>query len=326
MKLSDREKTILANVELRANASIADLAKRSGVRPTRISYVLKKFSENGIITPTVFVDMTKLGYSDYVLYFSIASKAGSKHAREFVEFLLSSPYVTWVSELSGSYQYGAAIFAKNVNELVTFFDVLSEKFGDLLQQKAIRLTRTFTRFNRKYLDPRAEVQSVSFGFSPAQKTIDDIDEKILLALATGGEASLRRVALKNNLALSTCHRRARSLEENGIIAGHLYFIDATQFGSTLFNVLIGTRGLRASLRKALLAWSANHPNVIHFIECVGEWDFEIGVEVQRPEQSTQIVQELFEQFGDEIVHIEVMMILRNLKYIFYRPSILVSSS
>src|SRR5690606_39209098 len=137
--------------------------------------------------PTAFVDMYRLGFSDYVLYFSSTSAAP-------LEYLLKNPRVTWVSELSGSSQYGAALFVRHVHEFVAFLDDLSRRFGDAITQKSVRLTRTFTRFNRAYLAPDAPRAALSFGLSPAFETIGETDDRLLFALANGA-ASVRRAAL-----------------------------------------------------------------------------------------------------------------------------------
>ncbi|MBI2550928.1 Lrp/AsnC family transcriptional regulator [Candidatus Uhrbacteria bacterium] len=319
MKISKREQGILPRVELRADAPLAEHAKATDCFPNQVRYALHRLETEGVIRKTVFVDMYRLGFCDYVLYFSIATKEGSPQAKDLLRFLEDSPLVTWVAELSGSYQYGIALFSRDVHEFVSFLDLFSKEFGQILFKKSIRLTRTFTRFNRKYLDPTAPTDEISFGLHPGKESIDKTDDLLLQAITLPGARSLRQTTLKLGIPVTTGHQRLKRLKERGIIAGHLYAIDAPKFGATLFNILIYAKGMREPLRKKLSAWAKKHPNVIHFIECVGEWDFEIGAEVMAPEQSADIVRDLFTTFGDELLNIDVIPILRNLKYVFYRP-------
>lgn len=311
MKLSEREKSVLATVELAADMPTGFIAREVGGKPSQAGYILQKLQDEKIITPTIFVDMYQLGFSDYVLYFSSTSSTP-------MAWLLKHPNVTWVSELSGTYQYGVAMFARHVHEFVSFLDELSNLFGDTIIQKSVRLTKTFTRFNRKYLDPKAPIQSLSFGLTSTSHELTALDDQLLSTLSLNGSLSLREITRQLRVPLSTTHQRFQRLQEKKIIVGSIYSVDAPRFGATLFNVLVYAKGMRETLRKDLYAWSEKHPNVIHFVECVGEWDFEIGVEVLGPEHSTAIVQELNERFGKDLVKTETLPILRNLKYVFYR--------
>lgn len=50
--------------------------------------------------------------------------------------------------------------------------------------------------------------------------MDSIDRKILAELQADGRLSITELAERVNLNLSPCHRRLRSLEQEGVITGY----------------------------------------------------------------------------------------------------------
>lgn len=60
--------------------------------------------------------------------------------------------------------------------------------------------------------------------------MDAIDRKILAALQQDGRLSVTELAEKVGLSVSPCHRRLRSLEKSGAIAGYRAHLDAAALG------------------------------------------------------------------------------------------------
>ena len=181
MRISDKEKRILSCVELKADASLEYIQKQTGFREHTIRYYLAQLEEKGVIKKVPFIDVYPLGYSDYALYFTLASSSVEvKDA--LIKELLNSPNVSWLAGLGGDYQYGAAIYARNGKEVADYLDSLSVKFGDVFFAKSVNIRVHFTQFQRKYLWPIKEIASVYFGNTVPEK-IDDLDRKILHVLA-----------------------------------------------------------------------------------------------------------------------------------------------
>lgn len=67
--------------------------------------------------------------------------------------------------------------------------------------------------------------------------MDKIDKKILAELQVDGRLSLTDLADRVGLSLSPCHRRVRTLEEQGIIKGYSAVLDFAQIGLT-FSTLV----------------------------------------------------------------------------------------
>ena len=80
MKLSEKESTILAATELRAQVPIEVLKKETGYREHIIRHALRRLKEREIIRPIPVINLHQIGYSVYNVFFS--SAALSKAARQ----------------------------------------------------------------------------------------------------------------------------------------------------------------------------------------------------------------------------------------------------
>ena len=67
--------------------------------------------------------------------------------------------------------------------------------------------------------------------------MDDVDRKILAELQADGRLTLTELADRVRLSVSPCHRRLRTLERSGAIAGYHAQLDASVLGLT-FEALV----------------------------------------------------------------------------------------
>lgn len=324
MKLNDGERRFIAAAELHANAPLHELAARADMSANSIRYLISKLQGHRIITPVPFIDLYPLGYTDFVIFFSLSSHGNADERTRFLDMLERSPLVTWIGELGGQFQYGAAIFVHHVSEFLAFLETMTAHTPTMIMKKSVRLTKRFTRYNRTYLCPEIPKESFSFGNHERRVSIDARDEKILHALTQRPTINMRHMAEFLGMPLSTLQYRIRQLEEKGVLLGHIFGVDPARIGATLYNLHVFTNGVSAQAQQHLRAWANAHPHVVHFIECVGEWDYEIGVEVENAQEIIAIVADLHDRFGATVSRIDTIPIFRNRKYIFFRPSMTLS--
>src|SRR3989344_1612162 len=264
MKLSEREARILAAVELNADQSLSELQQRTGYRSHVIRYVLQKLEREKVIKTLPFVDMYPLGYQDFGLYFSLAA-LDSASKRELLQALIDSPFVTFLIELGGDYQYCAGIYVHHITEFVAILDSVVAHSPNLIFDKSITMRVSMTRFNRGYLDSSAKRQTMSFGESKERVQIDEIDERILVALNESGQLSHRALAESVDIPLSTFQYRLQVLKRKNVFRGLINAIQPETIGRQAFQLLVHTRGLRPSLHDELLAFLKRRPESVYLV-------------------------------------------------------------
>ena len=120
------------------------------------------------------------------------------------------------------------------------------------------------------------------------------------------------------MPLSTFELRIAKLQERGVIAGYVYAVHPAAYGMQRFNLLIFAKGLNPSLNAALHQYSQKNPHVTYLIECMGNWDYVMGVETENTADVTSVMHDLYDQFGEEITQIKMLAKFRDVKNGYFK--------
>ncbi|MCO6429751.1 MAG: AsnC family transcriptional regulator [Deltaproteobacteria bacterium] len=319
MRLSKKEMKLLACIELQAGLPLREIQRQCGLQIHTIRYFLNKLRLKGVVSRRApLIDMSKLGYVHYTLFFSLSAERERQKAR-LVEFLMKAPLVTWIFELGGDFRYGVSMSAQHISEVTKFLDLLASKFGNIFFDKLLSVQSQYLYFGKRYLAQERYVKKpVAFDISQRKVDIDEQDEKILTALANEQYETVTELAEKIGIPMATLERRRRLLEEKGIISGYFLWIDTQLIGMSSYTILIYMRGIDIELRERLVKFSESEPRVVYFISCIGQWDFELGIEVPSARDVTQITEKLYDLFPGEIRTLKVVPILNYLKFKSYK--------
>ncbi len=306
MKLTDKEATILAAAELRAQAPIEILRKESGYREHIVRHALRRLREREVIRPLPVINLHQIGFSVYNVFFS--SAALGKAARQaLVKSFVSAPEVMWVGEFGGEYHYGVAFCASRPAHVIDFLHSISRKHKDVFLEKAVSLTISSTLYPRRYLtSKKLSVEPIFIRYTNDPVEVDELDMRILGALSTFGDLSHRQLASKVRVPLSTLELRIKKLREKKVIVGDIYVVSPSKFERQSYKLLIYTKGIDPELSKKMHAFCSQHPDVVYLFECFGVWGFEMGVEVPAQEDVSVIMQEVYEAFGSSVTNIKLL--------------------
>lgn len=310
--ISEREKKVLFAVELDAEKPITQVAKEVGLKGHTLRYALERLHEHQVIAKRTFINIYPLGYADYAIYFSLApDKQSTKD--DLLKFLTNADVVSWLAFFGGEYQYGMAISAKNAAHVQKFLDVVSEKFPGIFFHKSLSIRTGLTLISRKYLNPASsKIKTVHFGYIERSVTIDEKDHALLAGLESR-DVSLRDLSTQLKIPLTTIQQRVSALKKRGIIEGSIYQVDATKFGMQAFRFLIEAKSVNKKTRDALYEFSIKHPYICYCIDCLGSWDYELGVEVPRGDDAVETQQELYKRFGNELISVKILPLFGHLK-------------
>jgi DNA-binding Lrp family transcriptional regulator len=313
MRLLDQERRVLAAVELDAFKSMAEVRRETKFRDHTIRYHLDRMQRRGVIELKPFINIYPLGFQDYAFYFSLA---GEKEAakRNLIQDLKASTHVSWLASMGGDYQYGVSVCAKHHQEVIRFLDALSSRYPGAFFQKALSLRVSLSLFPRKYLgNIKAGQKPISFGGEPTRLDLDDKDLAILAALEHSRFESFREIGRALGMPATTLQHRLSRLEQSGVIAGYVYRVDPAAIDMQHFRLLLYVRGVSAKLRERLYSYSAAHPHVTYYIECLGSWDYELGVEVEKAEQMTAVAEQIYQNFGAELAALKILPLFQHYK-------------
>jgi DNA-binding Lrp family transcriptional regulator len=309
MKLTEKERKILSVLEFNADAPLSALQKKTGFREHTLRYHLQRFVETGLLSCRPVLNLHRCGFDEYEIFFLLS------HSQQVARSDMSSRLakvngVIAVHEYVGDYDCSMTIAVRNARELARQFEDMSMQLGGLFLSKSISVRLKRSVFSRKYICGDASRKIViNSGESTPEVVLDQMDVKILSALATVPERSQRNTAHALGIPLSTLCFRVKRLERGGVIVGWQYCIAPAKLGVQTFKLLIAVQRYDRQLEKEMERFCEADNHIVECIQCLGSWDYECTVEVETPQQLGQLRSTLHERFKDQIASVRAISCL-----------------
>lgn len=311
LRLSPLQAQVIAHAHIARENLPLSIARTLKVRQHRVRYALDTLIRSGILNRVPRIELSRLGYLSAHMFFSVRSLQRAT-TRQLLKGLTQAKGVVFLAELGGEYQYELVAAVRHPAELTELFP---KELSAIVTNHAVSFSRTHEFYPKNYLSPTLPSASkISVNQNCPPSSIDSIDHKILGALAAFGGDSLRECARRLGIPFATLRTRVQKLNEKGVLAEFIYDCDPLSYGYNEFILLIYTKGLGASLEKELFSAARRHPNITNARSLVGEWNFEIGIEVQRAEEVVLIIEEFTERLSEEVIKTKLMQRFRGLVY------------
>lgn len=316
--LSARQRKIISNSQLRASASVEKLQELTGYPSHTIRRELVALKKNRIIVKLPFVDIFKFGYLEAQLMFSVTPD-GNQNDTRLIKYLSESWRVPWLATLGGQYQYGATICCSSQHDLVMFIDNLCDKLGVRFHKKIINSINYFKYFRKRYLSPSEPTQDLEwlgFDIRTPHRTetnqVDETDRRIISSLYQNSDRSHEAMARAIGLPRSTLEYRLRRLEEENILLGFVYVVPPTAVGAATFKLLVSVQSLDDELEKGINDFCTQDVFVTSLIRCMGNWDFECGIECFVPADAFKVAQRLRSFLGTKLVDLQLIPVFQQI--------------
>jgi len=252
-----------------------------------------------------------------VLYFTLSSETQATK-EVHIQSLAASQSVSWVSEHGGEYEYAMGICARSLDDVMDLLNLISTQHGNIFFDKSFSIRRFIALFGRQYLGNDAPIpEPFTAGGHRNTFNADETDTKILSLMVHSGDASSRQLAQQADIPLTTFERRKKRLEKAGVIPGYVAGIYSAKFGMHKFRLLLCAKGINPLLREELFQYAKRTRSVTLFVECIGNWDFEMFVEIPEPRTITRITRELYAKFSSELTSIKVLSVFGYTKFRMY---------
>ncbi len=306
VKLNEQDRKILATLEFRAHEPLANIARLCKLRESTVRATLQRFiSEKLIITRRLYINPYLLGWTNYAIFISFGQE-GTKEEVRFKAYLSKQSNVTWIADLGGEYQMSISVAARHISEVADFISKLTENFPGLILAKTISTRVKLKTFPRKYLSENTHKGLEFIQGGLGNYSLDEIDKKIFKAFSLPGFDSFRRLSERMGIPKSTFDRRVKNLIEKGVIQGLYYILEPSLIQIQEYRLLIKVTKPQEKFSERLLAEVKTLPQVRKWIHCVGEWDFELEINVRTGREVTIFISELKSRFANEITTVNAI--------------------
>lgn len=300
MKLTTHERTLLTTLDAVGVASIADVAEASNLREHSVRFGLAGLLRKQLIRPFCSVDPGALGFRAYSVYFSLKPGSLDDFSRG-IKRIIAHPYVSWLGELSGPFQYGCTVYARNLTQAIAIIGEVSDALGVPWHRKAFYERTRVVFWPLKYFGS-SDVPSVAIDCpaSTCSQKIDELDHRILSLKSQDALISNANLARHCGQPASTISYRVVQLESRGIINSAWFVPNWEKLGLIHSQLSLSLTKVDPKLQNALVEFGRRSSVCCIALACAGSWDFELNV--LTPDQAgLQTFQtELWREFGNYI--------------------------
>lgn len=315
--LTDKETQVLSAIHMQANCSLEALQAETGIRADTIRYTLKRLKDRELIELNPIIDVYRLGLAQFGLFFSLSSESSESY-KKLLDFLFESKQVAYVSELGGDFQLSVVVCAADPIEVEEFINEIADTFGAIFFEKLIAVRTGIRDYRVKHILGREHpVKCIEWRTTRERFSLDDLDKRILACVSKKSLTSASKIAREIGEAYSTVEGRLRRLHERKIIAGYRYLLNNYLLGIQSFLLLVYVQGLCTEFRREFSEFCLNNENIRYQVECLGAWDYEIGVEAFDPRVVNLLAQTIRRRYGAHISMIRVLPVFAYKKIVSF---------
>lgn len=306
MRYSLRLKQVLRAIQLDAESSEQQIARRLRLRPHIVRYEKQRALADKIIRPIAVIDFFRLGLQQFQCYLSFAY-SGPTTRQKVMRTLEGSSRVAWYAELGGRLQLGLSICARNGSELHKILDAFIQVSGVRILQRTIGVVTRFEYFPKKYLAPQYKDNAANiFDAADAPIERDALDSKILSLLIEDGAAPIKRLAERASIPRATFAARISKMRDSGLLRAPGYLISAQALGMSTFKILLYLSHDNQKILEIVSAFSRESIAIVNLIRCHAAWEYELTAEVEQPGEIPGLVYQINQRLKEWLRDIEII--------------------
>ena len=319
MELDVKDRKILYHLSKNARLTNREIGKAIGLHKDTVGYRLKQLTDQGVISGhTMFFDFGKLGFQVYKAYFKFKG-VGAEKIREMANELKDDKMIGWIVLCNGRWDMILGFLCKSNARFFEKKQELERKFHDSIGELKVSAHVQAFFYPRNYLVPESPSEEMRiFGEGEAAK-VDGKDIAILNLLGSDARMSVVEIARKTHLTPRIVAYRIRAMRKGGIILQYRSSINLEKVNYIFVKAFIRLQDMTPESRRKILEYCKIHPNIVHNVICLGDWDLEPEFEVRSIEEFYCIISEMRDMFSGNIRDIESAIINREIKYQYLVP-------
>ncbi len=307
MDLTDRK--ILYELDQNSRQSYSSIAKALKTSPQVVKYRVENLYKSGVLQYSwPMIEYRKAGYF-FGLYFFKLQNMNEASEKELFDYLNNHHFISIVMRGEGYADLIIAICAKGIFHLRDIITELNNRFSKHFREYDTTIPIGFTQFHRSYLieaekkHPK-EAYTAFTGADVHETELDEKERRVLSMVNYNARVPLVQIARKVGISEISAKNIVKKLERSGIIQSYTILPDHVLLGKPRHRVLIKLANLTSEKEKMLFTYCQLHPNIVHHLRVIGNWDLVLDIEVERGEPFRKIIQEMKFKFSDIIQRVE----------------------
>ncbi len=315
-KLDAKDKKILTLLDENARLSNTQIAKKVRLSKPAVEYRIQRFHKNNIIfSYYTVIDFTKLGYSQYKIYFKFQN-VRLEDEQGIVEYWNKDSNSVWSAQIRGRWDMAVSILARSNFEFGKVLGKFMNKFSKFILEKDVLLTEYSPIYAREYLTETKQSEFL-YGVPSEIYELDEADKKILKELSTDARINIVDLAEKTELTRDVINYRIKKLRKEGIIFQYRCYLNLENIGMRHYKIIFRTKNLDGRTEKEIKSYVREHKKATQFLKLIGSWDMEIEIETEDEDELYKILKEIRKRFSKIIRDYDIIRIIKTNKYEYF---------
>jgi Lrp/AsnC family transcriptional regulator, leucine-responsive regulatory protein len=316
IKLDLKDKKILTLLDEDSKLSNSQIAKKVGLSKPAVEYRLKRFEKNNIIFQYyAVIDFTKLGYSQYKIYFKFQDTT-LEDEQNIINYWDKSNNSVWVAQIRGRWDLAVSVIARSNFEFGKVLSEFMNKFSKFILEKDVLLTEYSPIYAREYLTETKPSEFV-YGVPSEIYELDETDKKILKELSKNARINIVDLAEKTKLSRDIINYRLKKLTKEKIIIQYRCYLNLQNLGVNHYKIIFRTKNLNEQSEKEIKSYITQHKKATQFLKIIGSWDLEIEFETENEDELYKILTDIRKKFSDIIRDFDILRITETYKYDYF---------
>ena len=311
-----KDKKILTLLDENARYTNSQISKKVGLsKPSVENRIQRLLKEKAIYEFYTVIDFTKLGYSQYKIYFKFQDVNLQDEGR-IIDYWTENKNSIWVGQVRGEWDLAVSLLAENNFEFGKVLSDFMNKYSKFIIKKDVLLTEYSPIYAREYLTETNPSEFV-YGIPSKLYTLDETDKKILKELSTNARINIIDLAQKTKLTRDIINYRLKKLIKEKVIVNYRCYLNLENIGINSYKLILRTKNLNEENEKRIKYFVSSHKKATQLLKLIGSWDLEIELETQGEDELYEILTEIRKKFSDIIRDFDILRITKTVKYDYF---------
>jgi DNA-binding Lrp family transcriptional regulator len=319
LKLSEKERKILEELDLDSRQSDSKIAKKVGLSKQVVNYKIQKLIKQEIISNFYSVlNVGCLGYNSFYVFFQLQKITQDKE-NEFMNYLKNQPDLGWLVSCTGKWDFICLIYAKSqtdfsslLNKILLKYDenILEYEFTTLLEAEHISY-KSISKSINKPIKQTVKQENVS---------LTKIQINLLKAISQ--EARISIVNLSSNLKekIYVVSYLLKKLIKKKVIVGFKPKLNLSLLGIQWYLLLIRFQPISEKRKNRFIQFCKSNKKIYYLTSTLGTYNLMLDIHVKDAREYKKVLFEIKEKFSDCVKFYETNIIFDEYK-ISYVPNL-----
>jgi DNA-binding Lrp family transcriptional regulator len=311
-RLSSTHTRVLAAIQLEADLSATEIARRTRLSHRVAHYHLRRLFDDDVIRPFALVNPHALGLTDYCLFLKpIGHHAGM--LQRATKLFQASPLVAFASLLVGEFLFSVSCFGRDIRVVEQLMRELRRALPSVSWDTRFAIRLEWTIFERQYLGKGSAIKRLTRSIDVREDERSDRDMRFLQLLTANPSEPLSRISLSAGVSEATGRAIEKSMRSSGLIIGRACYINPHALGRISYRIVISVTSRSPKVDEMFREYGLTREEISEFVICIGSWDYEYNMQLRDPLDLGRCVADLYDTFRDHIRQIQTMSDAKLLK-------------